>query len=58
MLAESIAKLGRGREAREVYESYLKLSPRGLALTAHEKPFKSWGGREPRREERRSSAGC
>ena len=29
MLAESIAKFGRAREAREVYESYLKLSPRG-----------------------------
>ena len=29
MLAESIAKLGRTHEAREAYESYLKLSPRG-----------------------------
>jgi tetratricopeptide (TPR) repeat protein len=29
MLAKSIAKLGRTHEAREVYESYLKLSPRG-----------------------------
>jgi tetratricopeptide (TPR) repeat protein len=29
LLARSIDKLGRTREAREVYESYLKLSPRG-----------------------------
>jgi len=29
LLAKSIDKLGRTREAREVYESYLKLSPRG-----------------------------
>jgi regulator of sirC expression with transglutaminase-like and TPR domain len=29
MLAETIAKLGKTHEAREVYESYLKLSPKG-----------------------------
>ena len=29
LLAKSIDKLGRTREAREAYESYLKLAPRG-----------------------------
>lgn len=29
MLAESVSKLGRANEAREMYESYLKLSPKG-----------------------------
>jgi tetratricopeptide (TPR) repeat protein len=29
MLAESVSKLGRADEAREMYESYLKLSPNG-----------------------------
>ncbi len=55
MLAESIAKLGRFREAREEYESYLKLSPRGPSADRARKAIHKLGRSGTHREETRSS---
>jgi tetratricopeptide (TPR) repeat protein len=52
MLAEPIGKLGRTHEASEVYESYLKLSPRGPGAGRARKALQSLqkSGTSPKRE--------